>query len=188
MEVEDEYKVEDYNDQLGNNALPQTKNKKLYSVSLAESRFKNDLREYRNKKLSTSIYKVNISKYTVENDEVIVFANFETYFILKFIFPQDYPFSPPSITFVSGERYHLFDKEDNLKLDCLKLDKWSAVLSLNTLLFSIELLLIDIDKNTFYGARNVKKRKFREYEEINKQFIKEEMDLCSRLHHLNVTY
>ena len=79
---------------------------------------------------------------------------------------EEYPFVPPLITYESGKFFdNLFDMENNLRLNCLNIEKWSPVLDLNTILFSIELKMddngsLDVSKE-FY-----RKRKFYEYKNI----------------------
>ena len=55
--------------------------------------------------------------------------------------------------------------ENNLQLNCLSIDKWSPVLDLNSILFSIELKMDD--KGSINVNRDFyRKRKFFEYKNI----------------------
>ena len=95
-------------------------------------------------------------------------------FTILIRFYKDYPFSPPSISYLSGHYLEIFDIEQNIKLPCLSKDKWSPVMSLNSLLFSIELLLIENKKASLFETftENLeKKKKYWEFEKINKMYM-----------------
>ena len=145
--------------------------KKTPYITQAEARLRNDLNEFGKKRMTTGDFQVKISNYIPEETtgDFSLVAEFVGLFKLMFIFHKDYPYSPPSITYLSGEFTDIFDMEQNIKLPCLSLDKWSPVLSLNSLLFSIELLLIDQGAN-FIFYKKTRKKKFWEYQNENKIF------------------
>lgn len=157
------------------------------SLSKAEMRIKKDLFEYEDKPITTGKFEIRVSKYEVlEVGDVILFVEFKNIFVLKFIFPNDYPFSAPEIIYVEGNRFDMFDMEDNIKLICLKKEKWSPVLTLNSLLFQIELLITERNDSLFGRARNIRKKKFSEYIEENKEIYPQEMTISFRLKILKV--
>jgi ubiquitin-conjugating enzyme E2 C len=61
---------------------------------------------------------------------------------LKMVFPSDYPFSAPTITFATPCFHPNVDEAGNICLDILK-DKWSAAYSVKTVLLSIQSLLAE---------------------------------------------
>lgn len=63
-------------------------------------------------------------------------------FKLKMAFPADYPYSAPTITFTTPCFHPNVDQHGNICLDILK-DKWSAALSVSTILTSLRSLLAD---------------------------------------------
>ena len=153
-------------------------NDKIFSIShisnkqnvfsQAEARIKNDLVEFQNKRLTTGKFEIKLSPYFLKDNgkDYIMFVEFKELFKIQIIFLEEYPFVPPLISYVSGKYLdNLFDMENNLKLNCLSFDKWSPVLDLNSILFSIE-LKID-DKGSINVNREFyRKRKFFEYKNM----------------------
>ena len=138
-----------------------------YIISKAESRIKNDLVVFQNKRLTTNRFKINISPYSqcANGKDFIMYIEFENLFKLQIIFLEDYPFVPPIITYVKGQYLeYLFDMENNLKLSCLKQEKWSPVLDLNSIIYSIELKIDEI--NPILPTK-IKKRNYFEYQKIH---------------------
>jgi ubiquitin-conjugating enzyme E2 C len=63
-------------------------------------------------------------------------------FKLRLVFPADYPFSPPKVTFVTPCWHPNVDATGGICLDILK-DKWTAAYSALTVLLSLQTLLGD---------------------------------------------
>lgn len=61
---------------------------------------------------------------------------------LSMDFPSDYPFSAPTVRFLTDCFHPNVDREGNICLDILK-DNWSAVYNVSTVLLSIQNLLED---------------------------------------------
>ena len=161
-----------------------------YILSKTELRLKNDLIEIQTKRLTTNNYKIIINDYKIYINNLNKYfftmdVEFKNYFQIRFIFNEDYPFSPPIIFYINGIYINeLFDKNNNLKLNCLNKEKWSPVLGINTILFSIELLLDTYIKNLDINTYNkkIKQRNFKTFynqskiffndgDEIYKQFV-----------------
>ncbi|XBW38266.1 hypothetical protein QEN19_003855 [Hanseniaspora menglaensis] len=56
------------------------------------------------------------------------------------IFPPSYPYSPPTVKFVTKIFHPNIDSKGNVCLDILK-DKWSPVFNIQTILISLQVLL-----------------------------------------------
>lgn len=64
-------------------------------------------------------------------------------FRVEIKFPQDYPFSPPKIKFLTPLYHPNVDKHGNICLDILKSGAWSPALTLPKVLLSLCSLLTD---------------------------------------------
>ena len=67
-----------------------------------------------------------------------VYAGLE--FKVKLEFPPEYPFSAPTVTFITSCFHPNVDQYGNICLDILK-DKWSAVQNVQSILVSLQSLL-----------------------------------------------
>lgn len=63
-------------------------------------------------------------------------------FKLKLKFPADYPFTSPTVTFVTPVFHPNVDNAGNICLDILK-EKWTAAYSVSSVLLSLQMLLQD---------------------------------------------
>ncbi|KAJ8902411.1 hypothetical protein NDN08_006816 [Rhodosorus marinus] len=61
-------------------------------------------------------------------------------FQLSLVFPKDYPYSAPTVKFMTGCFHPNVDMSGNICLDILK-DKWSATYTVKSILLSIQSLL-----------------------------------------------
>ena len=113
-------------------------------ISNSERRLMKDLDEIKKNKNFGKICEVIIDDYKRINntDNFEMTIEFKNYFSTKFIFFPDYPFSPPSITFLSGNRLqNIFDSDGNILLEIIKKSNWTPTLWLSALINSIELLI-----------------------------------------------
>ena len=87
----------------------------------------------------------NISGNCIKKDiyewEAIIFGPIATpyyggIFKLQILFPVDYPYEPPKITFITRIFHPNIDKYGNICLDILK-DKWSPSLTISKCLLSV---------------------------------------------------
>ena len=161
------------------------RNKSAVSRKLtrAELRVKHDIAEFQTKRTTTGKYEVILSNYTISRsgNECVINVEFKNYFVICIVFGKEYPFEPPDITYVSGDNedvMDMFDIEMKLKLPLLQRVEWKPILSLNSILFSIELLLINkesvvssADDDVSESEMNIpdSKRKMKEYSEYNSQ-------------------
>jgi ubiquitin-conjugating enzyme E2 D len=68
-------------------------------------------------------------------------------FQVEIHFPNDYPFSPPKIRFLTPLYHPNVDRSGNICLDILKASAWSPALSIPKVLLSICSLLTDPNPN-----------------------------------------
>jgi ubiquitin-conjugating enzyme E2 C len=70
-------------------------------------------------------------------------------FKLSFEFPNNYPYSPPTVLFKTPIYHPNVDFSGRICLDILK-DKWSAVLNVQSVLLSLQSLLGEPNKYVFF--------------------------------------
>lgn len=161
--------------------------------SICEKRILSDLNEIYKNDISTRKFDIIISDYQKYDSNSQVFnkknannvgfydnyisfeVEFKLLFVLKFIFSYKFPMEPPKIIYVSGFKHSaIFDKNGEIKLESLKREKWTPVLTVRTLIFSIEMLIstsinfvpFSIENmRTMIKSQYKKKRKFCEYEQ-----------------------
>lgn len=75
---------------------------------------------------------------TIEGPEDTYYSGMK--FKISLEFPQDYPYSPPTVLFTSPMYHPNVDMSGHICLDILK-DRWSAVLNVQTILLSLQSLL-----------------------------------------------
>ena len=141
-------------------------NKSNHNISTCEGRLIKDLEELKKNEKIGKFCKTIAHDYTQIQDsynfEMII--EFVNYCSIKFVFPPDYPFVPPLISYHSGNRLpYLFDSDGNAILENSKKSNWTPIVWLSTLVNSIELLIskyssITVPKKGKYG-----KRKWGEY-------------------------
>lgn len=166
---------------------------RIHRITEAEARIKNDLINFDSKRLTTGNFKVKLYNYQrmESGEDYAMKVEFVNLFSLLIIFYKDYPFSPPSITYLSGNYLDIFDIEQNLKLPMLSKEKWSPVMDLNSILFSIELLLVEENQSLFKTNDNIgRKKKYNEYQELNKKYIDNNIitGIEEKLKRIKITY
>ena len=146
------------------------KNKKpSYELTLCEGRLQNDLSELKRSKIFGKICKTRFDDNyrKVSNNQIEFYFEFISFFTVKFTFNSDYPFSPPTITYVSGLRPKcIFDENGNVLIESIKKKNWTPSIWLSTLVYSIELLIssgLNSDgenQNLTNYFVNIKKKKY----------------------------
>ena len=147
MEVEEDYY--NYLDNKNNEIYISKETLSKKKLKKTEARIKNDLIEFENKRITLKRYKIYLDKYYFEDNIISLKVLIDKYFLIKFIFSEDYPFDPPELIYLEGKKFNFFDDNNKLKLDCLTKEKWSAVLSINSILFQLELLLFNFEQKLF---------------------------------------
>ncbi len=145
-------------------------------VSSCERRLMKDTEELRNNENVGKLFKYHAYNYKKNEDTnnfemIIEFINF---FSVKFIFSQDYPFSPPFISFHSGMKLpNIFDSKGNILLESAQKNKWSPIIWLSTLVHSIELLISEYKSNERNIHTTIKygKRNWNEYIQEHKKIF-----------------
>ena len=147
-----------------------TSNISKHNISICEGRLIKDLEELKKNEKIGKFCKIIVHDYTQIQDsynfEMII--EFMNYCSVKFVFPSDYPFVPPFISYHSGNKLpYLFDSEGNAILENSKPSNWTPILWLSTLVNSIELLISEYSNKTISKKLKYGKRKWGEY--LNKE-------------------
>lgn len=143
------------------NSTPTLPHNELFLLRELEE-IKNNITFYNTILFSSPKYSLNES-----TGEIFMKLEFIDLFSIQIIFPEKYPFSPPKITFIQGERIDsVFDEEGKIRLDILKRGHWKPTIKLNIIINLIK-NLVDSDKN--FTNENIdskvkyKKRRWKEY-------------------------
>lgn len=141
-------------------------------VSKTELRVKNDIIEFQTKRMMTGKYEICLSNYKLSSDGegCLMEVEFKNYFVIVIEFGKDYPFKPPEIRYLRGEVIDVFDMEMRLHLEILKEEEWKPILSLNDVLYEIELKLTNRDNMLVNSC--CKKKKMKEYLDYNLKLMK----------------
>lgn len=145
--------------------------------SFTEMRLIKDLEEFKKNNKVGKCYSILLHDYFMiqnsNNFEMIV--DFLGFFSLKFIFTSDYPFSPPLIFYCGGNKSSIiFDENGNIKLHCIDKMNWSPTLWLSSVIYSIELLIINKLQNKNVVESNFFEEKDNKYHKRRwKDYIKE---------------
>ena len=143
-----------------------TSNVSKHNISICEGRLIKDLEELKKNEKIGKFCKIIVHDYIQIQDsynfEMII--EFMNYCSVKFVFPSDYPFVPPFISYHSGNKLpYLFDSEGNAILENSKPSNWTPILWLSTLVNSIELLISEYSNKTISKKLKYGKRKWGEY-------------------------
>ena len=155
---------------LGKFNYRRTSNLSSHNISICEGRLIKDLEELKKNEKIGKFCKIIIHDYIQIQDsynfEMII--EFINYCSVKFVFPSDYPFVPPLISYHSGNRLpYLFDSDGNAILENSKPSNWTPILWLSTLVNSIEILISKYSNKTISKKLKYGKRKWGEY--LNKE-------------------
>ena len=151
---------------LGKFNYRRTSNVSNHNISTCEGRLIKDLEELKKNENIEKFCKIIVHDYipiqdTYNFEMIIEFVN---YCSVKFVFPSDYPFVPPLISYHSGNRLpYLFDSDGNAILENSKPSNWTPILWLSTLVNSIELLISKNSNKTISKKLKYGKRKWGEY-------------------------
>ena len=151
---------------LGKFNYRRTSNLSSHNISICEGRLIKDLEELKKNEKIGKFCKIIIHDYIQIQDsynfEMII--EFINYCSVKFVFPSDYPFVPPLISYHSGNRLpYLFDSDGNAILENSKPSNWTPILWLSTLVNSIELLISEYSNKNISKKGKYGKRKWGEY-------------------------
>lgn len=114
-----------------------------------ELRLRNDLHEYKYKKLTIGEFITEVSD--IIKDEynmsfkinVSITKKSNTKFSFIILFGKDYPFKPPKIVYDNKYTFPCVDSFGFLSLKFLQEDQWSPCLSLKVIIYALELLIYD---------------------------------------------
>lgn len=151
---------------LGKFNYRRTSNLSKHNISSSERRLIKDLEELKKNEKIGKLCKIIVHDYQQipESFNFEMIIEFVNYCSIKFVFPSDYPFVPPLISYHSGNRLPcLFDLNGNIILENSKPSNWTPTLWLSTLVNSIELIISESSNNTISKKTKYGKRKWNEY-------------------------
>ena len=162
------------------NSSSSQKKKKTF----AEIRIEKDIEEFNKNENIGKFCKIKIFGFEKEENlnRYKLYADFDNHFRILIIFKDDYPYSPPVMTFYSGNKYpFLFNSNFEINFEDLKEEKWNPTISLSTLLYKIE-LSISNEYNKIYHHSDIQKygkRKWKDYLKNENSFVNDINYFCS---------
>jgi ubiquitin-protein ligase len=162
-------------------------------MSSCERRLIKDIDELKKNENIGKVCKIYINDYKRINNSnnyqmIIEFKNF---FSVKFIFPPEYPFIPPTISYHSGIKFpFVFDSDGIINLENANKSNWTPILWLSTLVNSIELLILKGLNSDIYNSNKIMfipkkmkygKRKWDEYLKEEKELYKNNISIINQI-------
>lgn len=162
-------------------------------MSSCERRLIKDIDELRKNENIGKVCKIYINDYKRINnsDNFQMIIEFVNFFSVKFIFPPEYPFMPPTISYHSGIKFpFVFDSDGNIILENAKKSNWTPIIWLSTLVNSIELLILKGLNSDIYNSNKFMfiqkkmkygKRKWDEYLKEEKELYKNNISILNQI-------
>ena len=162
-------------------------------ISSCERRLIKDIDELRKNENIGKVCKIYINDYKRINnsDNFQMIIDFDNFFSVKFVFPPEYPFMPPTISYHSGIKFpFVFDSDGNIILENANKSNWTPILWLSTLVSSIELLIIKGLNSDIYNSNKIMfipkkmkygKRKWDEYLKEEKELYKNNISIINQI-------
>lgn len=118
---------------------------------IRNNRILNDLKNLANHDIPDTIKDVEINDNIYREHYVMIHGPIDTpyqngVFKLSVILPEDYPFKPPKMKFVTKMYHPNIADDGTICIDILK-DQWSSALRLNTVILSLSSLLANPNPN-----------------------------------------
>jgi ubiquitin-conjugating enzyme E2 D/E len=118
---------------------------------IRNNRILNDLKNLANHDIPDTIKDVEINDNIYREHYVMINGPIDTpyqngVFKLSVILPEDYPFKPPKMKFVTKMYHPNIANDGTICIDILK-DQWSSALRLNTVILSLSSLLANPNPN-----------------------------------------
>lgn len=145
-------------------------------------RILNDIKNYTNSDLKDNGIYCEFSENNINNVKILIIGNNDTpyekgYYLFKLIFPADYPFNPPKVTYCTQGNNIRFNPNlyTNGKV-CVSIlntwdgPGWTAVCSLNSVLLSLQSLLNEnpIQNEPGWGAMDITDPRAKQYNDVIK--------------------
>ncbi len=162
-------------------------------ISSCERRLIKDIEELRRNENIGKICKIYINDYKRINnsDNFQMIIEFKNFFSVRFVFPPEYPFVPPAISYHSGIKFpFVFESDGNIILENANKSNWTPILWLSTLVSSIELLILKGLNNDIYNSNKIMfipkkmkygKRKWNEYLKEEKELYKNNISIINQI-------